>query len=168
MLRTEESLRAEVGERAELRGRADRLEHTDEGWRVVDLKTGATVPSAAETAVHPQLAAYQVALRAAGEEVDGARLVYLSSGASKPTVRDQPGLTDGDGSDGAHTGQPGAGVPGDGPAPGSVAWAVDLVDQAASVMGGAAFVARQNPTCRTCPVRGACPVQGAAPEGGAP
>lgn len=176
LVRIEEMLDADIGQRAHLRGRTDRLEHTDAGWRVVDLKTGKTVPSKADVTVHPQLAAYQVALRAAGEEVNGARLVYVvKSGAAglrtqEALVGDAPPDPDAPAPPGPDAPSATPAPPGDAPAPpapGTVAWAEALVDEAATVMGGATFVARTNATCRTCPVRSACPVQGgvAAEEG---
>ncbi|MFB9310559.1 superfamily I DNA/RNA helicase/RecB family exonuclease [Agromyces hippuratus] len=72
--------------RVRISGTIDRVEASADGTTViVDLKTGRTPPSAAETAAHPQLAAYQLAARA-GEvpnegTLGGAKLVYLA----KPT-----------------------------------------------------------------------------------
>lgn len=69
--------------RVRLSGTIDRVEASPDGTTViVDLKTGRTPPSAAETAAHPQLAAYQLAARhgavpnAGG--LGGAKLVYLA------------------------------------------------------------------------------------------
>lgn len=51
------------GERARLRGFADRIElDADGGVVVVDLKTGKYTPTAAEVRVHPQLGLYQLAV----------------------------------------------------------------------------------------------------------
>ncbi|AWB94972.1 ATP-dependent DNA helicase [Agromyces badenianii] len=75
-----------IVDRVRISGTIDRVEASADGTTViVDLKTGRTPPSAAETAAHPQLAAYQLAARA-GEVPDagtlgGAKLVYLA----KPT-----------------------------------------------------------------------------------
>ena len=46
------------------RGQADRVEHTGEGLRVVDYKTGSTVPTTADAASSMQLGFYMMALRA--------------------------------------------------------------------------------------------------------
>ncbi|MEF3404470.1 PD-(D/E)XK nuclease family protein [Agromyces sp. CCNWLW203] len=75
-----------IVDRVRISGTIDRVEASSDGTTViVDLKTGRTPPSAAETAAHPQLAAYQLAARA-GEvpnegTLGGAKLVYLA----KPT-----------------------------------------------------------------------------------
>ncbi|WP_157002444.1 UrvD/REP family ATP-dependent DNA helicase [Agromyces laixinhei] len=75
-----------VVDRVRISGTIDRVEASADGTTViVDLKTGRTPPSAAETAAHPQLAAYQMAARAgevpSGGALGGAKLVYLA----KPT-----------------------------------------------------------------------------------
>lgn len=72
-----------VVDRVRITGTIDRVEASADGTTViVDLKTGRTPPTAAETAAHPQLAAYQLAARA-GEVPNagvhgGAKLVYLA------------------------------------------------------------------------------------------
>jgi superfamily I DNA/RNA helicase/RecB family exonuclease len=72
-----------VAGRTRLTGTIDRVEASVDGTTViVDLKTGSTPPTAAETAAHPQLAAYQLAARA-GEVpnagvLGGAKLVYVA------------------------------------------------------------------------------------------
>ncbi|MDQ0892813.1 UrvD/REP family ATP-dependent DNA helicase [Agromyces ramosus] len=72
-----------VVDRVRISGTIDRVEASADGTTViVDLKTGRTPPTAAETAAHPQLAAYQLATRA-GEVPNagvhgGAKLVYLA------------------------------------------------------------------------------------------
>lgn len=73
--------------RALIRGTIDRVERTEEGTVViVDLKTGNTVPSAAQVAGHAQLGAYQLAMEhgaveAAGDAPSGgAKLLYVSKG----------------------------------------------------------------------------------------
>jgi RecB family exonuclease len=75
-----------IVDRVRISGTIDRVEASADGTTViVDLKTGRTPPSAAETAAHPQLAAYQLAARAGEVPNDGtlggAKLVYLA----KPT-----------------------------------------------------------------------------------
>ncbi|WP_022894512.1 UrvD/REP family ATP-dependent DNA helicase [Agromyces subbeticus] len=75
-----------IVDRVRISGTIDRVEASADGTTViVDLKTGRTPPSVAETAAHPQLAAYQLAARA-GEVPDagtlgGAKLVYLAKPA---------------------------------------------------------------------------------------
>ena len=72
-----------VVDRVRLTGTIDRVEASPDGTTViVDLKTGRTPPTAAQTAQHPQLAAYQLAARA-GEvpnagTLGGAKLVYVA------------------------------------------------------------------------------------------
>ncbi|MFC4615154.1 ATP-dependent helicase [Cellulomonas algicola] len=142
-------------DRAVVRGTVDRVEldpdQPDDGStavRVVDLKTGATVPSKAKAVTNPQLGAYQLAVDAGAFETlppdaasSGARLVYLGTGASA-TERHQDAL----------------GGEGDGPS-----WARALVDEVADKMAASTFVATTNDLCDRCPVRRSCPVR---PEGG--
>lgn len=140
-------------ERAQLRGSADRVELDADAdgtptVRVVDLKTGASPPTAAKAAENPQLGAYQLAVDAgafeglpAGATSAGAQLVYLGTGASA-AVRRQDAL-------GPET---------DGPS-----WARLLVDEVADRMAASTFQATANDLCDRCPVRRACPVRA---EGG--
>ena len=133
----------EGGNPVELRGRVDRLEQDADGRLVViDLKTGASVPSMEETAVHPQLAAYQLAVQAGafveGNEPGGAEIVALGNGGRSASVRAQPALADSD--------DPG--------------WAAAMVDQAATAMAASTFHAVVNKSCTYCPARTACPVSG--------
>ncbi|GAA1352455.1 ATP-dependent DNA helicase [Falsarthrobacter nasiphocae] len=79
-----------------LKGTIDRLERrTDGGWTVVDLKTSKTSVTAAEGAVHPQMAVYQYAAELGGlegvERTEEALLVYLGKPNAKKvaTVRQQ-------------------------------------------------------------------------------
>lgn len=131
-------------DRALVRGVADRVEagaHPGEVV-VVDLKTGASVPSKAKAAEHPQLAAYQLAVDAGelggdGVRSAGARLVYLSRNRAG-AVLDQPAL----------------GPEDDGPS-----WARTLVDTVAESMASSQFTATVNDLCSRCPVRRACPVR---------
>lgn len=130
----------EVG-RARVRGRMDRVEHTDDGAvRVVDLKTSASAVSKEEARRHPQLGTYQLAVEAGafGETVrpEGGRLVYLGTGKHE-TQRPQAPLGRDD--------EPG--------------WAHDLVTAAAEIMAGSTFLAQLNPSCTHCPVRTSCPLQ---------
>ncbi len=86
---TEVPLRAEIGD-VIVSGSIDRLEHTDEGVRVVDLKTSAHPVTKKAAEDHPQLAAYQVALAANGQHVVRALLTFLGKG--KPEERQQVGF----------------------------------------------------------------------------
>lgn len=138
-------------DRAVVRGTVDRVELDPDaaadggtGVRVVDLKTGATVPSKAKAATNPQLGAYQLAVDAGAFETlppdaasTGARLVYLGTGASA-TERHQEALGGED----------------DGPT-----WARTLVDEVADKMAASTFVATTNDLCDRCPVRRSCPVR---------
>jgi superfamily I DNA/RNA helicase/RecB family exonuclease len=87
-----------IVDRVRVSGTIDRVEASADGTTViVDLKTGRTPPTAAETTAHPQLAAYQLAARA-GEVpnagvLGGAKLVYLakpSRGAAFTERAQQP------------------------------------------------------------------------------
>ncbi|QAY73590.1 ATP-dependent helicase [Agromyces protaetiae] len=76
-----------VAGRAKLTGTIDRIEASPDGTTViVDLKTGRTPPTGPQTAKHPQLAAYQLAARAAevpnAGRLGGAKLVYVAKPAS--------------------------------------------------------------------------------------
>lgn len=73
-----------------IRGRMDRVEHTGQGVRVTDLKTGKRGYTRAGVQANPQLAAYQMALLASGEDVAGARIALL--GGAKPQIFDQRAL----------------------------------------------------------------------------
>jgi len=118
---------------AVLRGQVDRLEIDAEGRLViVDLKTGKRQPGKAELARHPQLGAYQAAVLAggfddgpgsqAGAVPGGAVLAQLGTGAKSPAIQQQDPIDPQDN------------------------WALDMVKDAASVMGGSAFEARHDPS----------------------
>jgi RecB family exonuclease len=140
-------------DRAALRGTADRVELDRDAdgttsVRVVDLKTGASPPTAAKAAENPQLGAYQLAVDAGafdglpdGATSAGAQLVYLGTGASA-AVRRQDAL---------------------GPEAEGPSWARVLVDEVADRMAASTFEATVNDLCDRCPVRRACPVRA---EGG--
>lgn len=129
---------APVGEHA-VTARFDRVEQDADGrLRVVDFKTGASKPTAAELDRSPQLGAYQVALGSLGE-VAGASMVQLGRAAGQHgTVQDQPALAD--------SGDPG--------------WAERMITQSAAGMAGAWFAVRKGPWCRTCEAAAACPAGG--------
>lgn len=139
----ERDFEVELEEGIRLRGRVDRLEIDARGRLfVVDLKTGASKPTAAELAEHPQLGAYQVAVEAGafdeGTEAGGAALVQLGDKAKSAGEQVQPPL-------------------GDAPDPG---WARAMVRKAAETMAASAFEAVANASCRACPVRTSCPISG--------
>lgn len=72
-----------VSGRVRITGTIDRVEASPDGTTViVDLKTGRTPPTAAQTAAHPQLAAYQLAARGGvvptGGVAGGAKLVFVA------------------------------------------------------------------------------------------
>ena len=98
---TEIGVRVPLDDDAVITGRIDRLEeHPEGGYVIVDVKTGATVPSAAEAEKNPQLATYQLALAEGGVdgsgpmETSGGKLVYPRKPvADGPSVRVQSGLT---------------------------------------------------------------------------
>lgn len=128
-----------------LRGAADRLEVDQDGRvLVVDFKTSRTVPTAAQAEQHPQLAAYQLAVRAGGfadrvgptAPLGGAELVFLRSDLKSglPGVRRQRPLPD------------------DGPT-----WADELVAATAAAIRAEAFSARPGDQCDICAFRSSCP-----------
>jgi RecB family exonuclease len=129
--------------RVVLKGRVDRLERDPQGRLVVvDLKTGAGAPSAADTVVHPQLAAYQVAIQAGafpeGTESGGAEIVAVGTSHTKPAIRVQPPLSESD----------------------DPQWADELVREAAGAMAASTFRAVVNGSCPYCSVRTSCPLSG--------
>ena len=145
---TEVGFRVELG-RAVLAGNVDRLEADDEGrLRVIDYKTGASAPTAAELAAHPQLGSYQVAIAEGGfvghgSDGAGAALVHLGRArTSRNAVQEQQPIASSDEPRHFH----------------------DLITDTAEGMAAATFVAQpEDNRCRICPVRSSCP---AHQEGG--
>ena len=86
----EQKVEAQV-EGVTIRGRMDRLEYVDEGVRVTDLKTGGNPDPYRKVDENAQLAAYQLALLASGEDVAGARIALLGT-KKKPQTFDQKPL----------------------------------------------------------------------------
>ena len=132
-----------AGRAVQIRGRVDRLERDAKGRLVVvDLKTGASAPTEAEIAVHPQLAAYQVAVEAGafgvGEASGGAEIVAVGTDSVKPAVRTQPPLQESE----------------------DPTWAETLVRRAAAAMAASTFRAVINDSCPYCAVRTSCPLSG--------
>lgn len=130
--------------RARIRGRMDRVEQTEDGLRVIDLKTGSSPPSVEQTARHAQLGSYQLAVAEGafgpGQPAGGA-LVYLGTGVRGATLRQQPPLADDT----------------------DPAWARQLIAETVTTLTSGEFPAQQNPMCGYCQVRTSCPAQ---PEGG--
>ncbi|QNP94566.1 PD-(D/E)XK nuclease family protein [Corynebacterium wankanglinii] len=121
---------------------------------IVDLKTGASPPSAAATADNAQLATYQLALtrgefvegkvltaRAEADplEVGGAVLVFPNAGKTSLTTREQAAKTQEE----------------------LATLAADL-DGLPDELAGPTLLAVTGPQCERCAVRALCPVQ---PEG---
>lgn len=138
---------------ARIKGRIDRLERDESGaLYVVDLKTGSSVPSQADTEVNAQLLAYQLALRL-GEFVDGrvstasqaatvvggALLVYPNAQKKTLTTRQQAPKSDAE-----------------------LAEFAALIAPLIREMEGPELTARTGKHCDNCKVRQLCPVQ---PEG---
>jgi len=77
----EEGFELEVG-RLRIRGKIDRVEKSDSGLVIADLKTGKTLPDAASS---KQLAVYQLAMirKVGAENVSGAKLISIGTGKLK-------------------------------------------------------------------------------------
>ncbi|MBV7294842.1 ATP-dependent helicase [Corynebacterium sp. TAE3-ERU12] len=149
---TEVRVDVPITEDVVIAGRIDRLHKDDEGYTIVDIKTGKhPVPIKGEHGVenNPQLGAYQLALHygqlsgrgvvsGSGMPVRAAQLVYprQATSAGQPTVRSQTQLTP----DGVQQ------------------WRARAVQVAADSRGPTAL-ATPGPQCATCPVRRACPAQ---------
>ncbi|SMY12938.1 UrvD/REP family ATP-dependent DNA helicase [Brevibacterium jeotgali] len=135
-------------------GRIDRLEVLGDSVRIVDFKTGKTVPTAKEILDDPQLLVYQYAVSEGALLVDGAvdvdasslpsagaQIVKLKGSASRVKgvpryLREQPAMETGDE---AHE------------------TAGELIGRAAEGMRRPAFTAVTGPHCTYCPVRTSCP-----------
>ncbi|MBD8044156.1 ATP-dependent helicase [Arthrobacter sp. Sa2BUA2] len=110
-----------------LRGQIDRLEADAEGRLfIVDLKTGKSAPKKADLDGHPQLAAYQEAVREGALEEGppvpgGAALVQLGTTSKGVSVQEQPPLGTGDTS------------------------ALEMIQDAATLMSGATFETIHDP-----------------------
>jgi RecB family exonuclease len=132
-----------AGRAVQIKGRVDRLERDAKGRLVVvDLKTGASVPTETEIVLHPQLASYQVAVEAGGfgpgEASGGAEIVAVGTTSNGPAVRTQPPLQE--------STEP--------------RWAESLVRRAAATVAASTFRAVVNDSCPYCPARTSCPVSG--------
>ena len=141
---SEEAMRVSLG-RAVVTGRVDRVEVSADGRvRVIDLKTGASRPTAEEVRRHGQLGAYQLAVEAGafaahGDRSGGAALLQLgrAAAARSTTLQVQPPLDADD----------------------EPTWARDLVDEVAEAMAGTVFAATPGPQCGTCQLKASCPAR---------
>lgn len=140
-----------------LRGTVDRLERTPTGdLRIIDFKTGRSVPSAAAVKAMPQIGVYQLAIEAGafeafapGASSAGASLVYLRQDSTEgypkelrqPSLTEAPHLSD-DPDELSHP-----------------TWVHHQVAQARQVLVRGAFDARTGEHCRYCPVRSSCPAR---------
>ncbi len=146
----EAGMRVALG-RAVVQGSMDRVEeHSERGFRVIDLKTGSSKPSSAQVAVHPQLGAYQLAVER-GEIADlpgdrhsaGAALLQVGKAWTRTNpLQVQVPVAESD----------------------DPSWVERLVEETADGMSAGSFTARPEASrCRTCPVRMCCPAHA---EGG--
>ncbi|MBB1246525.1 ATP-dependent helicase [Streptomyces durbertensis] len=150
--------------RVRVRGSIDRVEEDAAGRAyVVDFKTGAGKPTAADVERHPQLAVYQRALRelSPGREAGGGELVHLRLGATRkeggdemPAVQRQEPLEPATGAaapDAADAGNPETGD-----------WVAGLLATAAGRVLDERFGPVTGRQCANCAFRSSC---GARPEG---
>jgi RecB family exonuclease len=118
----------------------DRLERDAAGRLVViDLKTGKSRVRADDMPVHPQLAAYQLAIESGafgpGEVSGGARLVQLANAGKDPEQRQAP-LSESDDPD----------------------WIRREVARVAERLRGNEFSATINTLCGNCDLKKCCPL----------
>ena len=135
----EEKLSVETGD-AVLTGRVDRLERDADGNLVViDLKTGKSRVRNDDMPVHPQLAAYQLAVELGafgeGEHSGGARLVQLAAAGKDPEQRQGP-LSESE----------------------DPTWIGAEIAHVAARMRGAEFSAISNTLCGHCDLQHCCPL----------
>ena len=130
--------------RGVLKGRVDRLErHSDDGLRVVDLKTGSAKPSRNDLLRNAQLGAYQAAVEHGafgdyGTVSAGAALLQVGKAAGvRTTLQTQAPLSADDDPE----------------------WASALVMDTAQGMAGSEFTATPGPACTFCAVSSSCPVR---------
>jgi len=132
--------------RVRLRGRVDRLEADEQGRPVIiDIKTSKVPVSAQDAQLHPQLAAYQLAVLLGafenGRKPGGAKLVYVAKTNLKTgaTQRQQEPLDEASGKQ----------------------W-LELVHTVAKSAIGPNYPVTENSECDRCPARSSCPLR---PEG---
>lgn len=134
----------DTGANLEMSGIVDRLEQSlTGGLHVVDLKTGSTATSYADTQRDLQLASYQLAVQngafrdiAPDMSSDGASLVYVGAGGERAAVRVQSASGD------------------------EAQEARDTVVEAAQAMTRSTFQAVHTGKCDSCAVRNCCPISG--------
>jgi superfamily I DNA/RNA helicase/RecB family exonuclease len=139
LVAVEEPFSVDIGD-ARLRGRVDRLERDTAGRLVVvDLKTGKSKPKADELRQHPQLGAYQLAVRhggfEAGDVPGGALLVQLASIGEAEQRQGALGESD------------------------DPNWIANEVARVAARLRGSEFTATIGADCRRCEVKACCPLQ---------
>ncbi len=146
LLAVEKDFMIRVG-RAVIRGQVDRLEASEDGTslHIVDLKTGKSAATKAETLDHRQLKAYQLAVVMDGFDLadteritditqsGGAELLFLAKDTQKIATQVQPPI---------------------------IREEVEAdIASIAEGMAAATFTARANKRCQTCPVAALCPLQ---------
>lgn len=140
------------GRTVRLRGTVDRLEEADGALRVVDYKTGRSMPPRGQLPTNAQLGIYQLAasLGAFDELLPGVRrvapasLLMLRHGKVEPVELSQESL------DIAPSGNE--------PLRQGPTWVHDKLAQALDVMDSGEFEARGGPHCSRCPLKRSCPV----------
>lgn len=163
-----------AGDRVRIRGSVDRLERDAEGrLRIVDFKTGRTVPTQASVDQMDQLGIYQLAAQqgafdelAPGERrVGGAELVYLRKQDGQlpwPKVLSQPSLDESPhGVRGATADEVRSEDPTAAPT-----WVHQHLAQAVETIRSESFPARPCQRCQFCPFATSCPARRPAEEVG--
>jgi RecB family exonuclease len=143
-----------------LTGQVDRLEHDGEGGlRIVDFKTGRSLPTRAAVARQDQLGVYQLAVQlGAFEQVapgvrraGGGELVYLrhsDRNPDYPRTFDQPSLSD----------EPHPALSGPRAAP---TWVHERLTEAVRIVRDGSYPATPGEdVCRWCPFTASCPARG--------
>ena len=161
----------EVGDRAVVHGRVDRLERDAAGRLVViDLKTGRVAPREEELRRHAQLGVYQLAIEADGfpeppTEPGSTPVPAPSPSPACPAPDPQAGGPLSGGAALVHLGRPTRAYSEQRQPPLSEddqpGWAATLVRTAAEGMAGSTFRAMPSASCRICPVRTSCPAHDA-------
>lgn len=140
------------GREVQLAGSVDRLELVDGALRVLDLKTGRSLPRAKDVAGNSQLGVYQLAaslgafdeLAPGIREVSPAGLVMLRHGERHPEVVWQPSLTE----------RPTLADADPGPGP---TWVHDQLATAVGIIDSGRFPATQCSACNYCAFADGCP-----------
>lgn len=152
-LQTVATVDLDVGDlrrRVKVSGVMDRVERTADGqWYVVDLKTGATMPSADEMGTFPQLGLYQLLIRegalnqalaeagvegASQQETAGAAILNVGKDTNKYHELHQPPVDDAD------------------------LWPYDQLRDAAEVMSGSTFASHHHAKDNSCRAGVLCPL----------